>query len=159
MAVVSLGQPWVDANFKESQLQKLRIGQPAVVVVDQYGSKIEFHGKVAGLGAGTGSAFALLPAQNATGNWIKIVQRVPVRITLDAKDVAEHPLRVGLSTVVTVDVASQDGKALAEANPNAPASQTQVFDRAEQQADAEVARIIRLHAGPAKATAKVARHG
>lgn len=150
MAVVALTHPWIDANFKESQLARLRIGQPATIAVDQYDG-IEFHGKVVGLGAGTGAAFAVLPAQNATGNWIKIVQRVPVRIALDAKEVAEHPLRVGLSSVVTVDVAEQGGKMLADASRNAPSIETGVFDRAEQEADAEVARIIRIHAGPAGA--------
>ena len=90
MTLVALDQLWVDANFKESQLQSLRIGQPAELEADVYGKKVVFHGTVAGLGAGTGAAFALLPAQNATGNWIKVVQRVPVRISLDPKDLAAH---------------------------------------------------------------------
>ena len=112
MAVVPLDNVWVDANFKESQLAKMRIGQPAQVTADMYGSKVTYHGKVAGLSAGTGSAFALLPAQNATGNWIKVVQRVPVRIELDPKELAEHPLIVGLSMVVEVDTKDQSGKAM-----------------------------------------------
>ena len=97
MTVVPLNQLWVDANFKENQLRGLRIGQPVKLTADLYGSKVEYDGQVAGLGMGTGAAFSLLPAQNATGNWIKVVQRVPVRITLDAAQLAEHPLRVGLS--------------------------------------------------------------
>jgi membrane fusion protein (multidrug efflux system) len=148
MAVVALGQPWIDANFKESQLAKLRIGQPVTIAVDQY-EGIEFHGKVAGLGAGTGAAFSILPAQNATGNWIKIVQRVPVRIELDAREVAEHPLRVGLSSLVTVDVSTQSGQALSAAGRAASSAQTAVFDRVEQEADQEVERIIRMHSGQA----------
>ena len=88
MAVVPLSELWVDANFKESQLRKMKIGQPVEMTADLYGSKVVYHGKVMGLSAGTGSAFSLLPAQNATGNWIKVVQRVPVRISLDAKRIA-----------------------------------------------------------------------
>ncbi|MEO6363523.1 MAG: efflux RND transporter periplasmic adaptor subunit, partial [Caldimonas sp.] len=97
LSVIALSEVWVDANFKESQLRNLRIGQPAELEADVYGKKVVYHGRVEGLGAGTGAAFALLPAQNATGNWIKVVQRVPVRVTLDAKEVQAHPLRVGLS--------------------------------------------------------------
>jgi membrane fusion protein (multidrug efflux system) len=97
MAVIPLDALWVDANFKEVQLARMRIGQPAAVTADIYGDKVVYHGRVAGLGAGTGAAFALLPAQNATGNWIKVVQRVPVRIEIDPADLKAHPLRVGLS--------------------------------------------------------------
>ena len=104
LSVVALNDVWVDANFKEGQLRNLRIGQPVELAADVYGKKVTYHGTIEGLGAGTGAAFALLPAQNATGNWIKVVQRVPVRIALDAKEVAEHPLRVGLSMDATVDV-------------------------------------------------------
>lgn len=113
MAVVPLHNVWVDANFKETQLANLRIGQPAEITADIYGSKVTYHGTVVGLSAGTGSAFALLPAQNATGNWIKVVQRLPVRIALDAKEVAEHPLRVGLSMSVEVDTSNKDGQPVA----------------------------------------------
>ncbi len=148
MSVVGLQQVWVDANFKEGQLARLHIGQPATLVADVYGKKVEFKGQIAGLGAGTGAAFALLPAQNATGNWIKVVQRVPVRIALDAKQVAEHPLRVGLSMNVSVDVQDQSGKSLAEAQARqAPLAQTSVFERQDQAADAEVARIIKANLG------------
>jgi membrane fusion protein (multidrug efflux system) len=110
MAIVPLDQLWVDANLKEAQLRHVRIGQPVTLTADLYGSKVEYQGKVAGLGAGTGSAFALLPAQNATGNWIKVVQRVPVRIALDAKQLQEHPLRIGLSMNVEIDVHDQSGE-------------------------------------------------
>lgn len=153
MAVVGLQQAWVDANFKEVQLKHLRIGQSATLVADVYGEKVEFHGKVAGLGAGTGAAFALLPAQNATGNWIKVVQRVPVRITLDAKELAEHPLRVGLSMNVSVDVRAQDGAQLAAAPRVGAAAETAVFDRVDAAADAEVARIVQANLGRAQAAA------
>lgn len=149
MAVVGLQQAWVDANFKESQLAKLRIGQSATLVADVYGDKIEYHGKVVGLGAGTGAAFALLPAQNATGNWIKVVQRVPVRIELDAQELREHPLRVGLSMVVRVDVRQQDGASLSQAPSQREPARTAVFDLQEQRADEEVQRIIRAHSGGA----------
>jgi membrane fusion protein (multidrug efflux system) len=118
MTVVSLDRLWVDANFKEDQLNDIRIGQPVEMGSDAYGSKVTFHGKVVGLGAGTGSAFALLPAQNATGNWIKVVQRVPVRISLDPQELANHPLRVGLSMEVTVDTHDRSGNMLSNTNPD-----------------------------------------
>jgi membrane fusion protein (multidrug efflux system) len=112
MAVVPLENVWVDANFKEGQLSDMRIGQPVTVSTDIYGGGVTFHGKVVGLGAGSGSAFALLPPQNASGNWIKIVQRVPVRIALDPKELRDHPLRVGLSVDVSVDVRDAGGPAI-----------------------------------------------
>ena len=112
MSIVPLDQLWVDANFKESELRNIRIGQRATIETDLYGSKVVYHGKVLGMSAGTGSAFSLLPAQNATGNWIKVVQRVPVRITLDPKELAAHPLRIGLSTTVTVDTSHAEGATL-----------------------------------------------
>lgn len=151
MTVVALDKLWVDANFKEPQLRKLRIGQPAVLVADVYGERVEFHGRVAGLGAGTGAAFALLPAQNATGNWIKVVQRVPVRITLDPAELAAHPLRVGLSMEVTVDVREQGGAVLADGSRPAVAQTTTVFDALAREADAEVRRIVKAHLGTATA--------
>jgi membrane fusion protein (multidrug efflux system) len=106
MSVVPVSQVYVDANFKEVQLRKIKVCQPATITADRYGKSVEFHGHVVGLGGGTGSAFAMIPAQNATGNWIKVVQRLPVRIALDPKDLAAHPLRVGLSTDVKVDVSA-----------------------------------------------------
>ena len=112
MAVVPLDRLWVDANFRETQLKDLRIGQPATVVSDVYGDDVVYHGKVIGVGAGSGNAFALLPPQNASGNWIKIVQRVPVRIQLDPRELRANPLRVGLSVAATVDTASTSGQRL-----------------------------------------------
>lgn len=147
MTLVALNQLWVDANFKESQLKDLHIGQPAELVADVYGKKVIYHGAVAGLGAGTGSAFSLLPAQNATGNWIKVVQRVPVRITLDPKELAAHPLRVGLSMEVTVDTADQSGKALADASHEAVVSFTDIYDSQQAAAEQEIKRIIAANAG------------
>ncbi|WP_312464314.1 HlyD family secretion protein, partial [Pantoea endophytica] len=113
LAVVPSTNLWIDANFKETQLAGVRIGQSATVISDIYGDDVEYHGKVVGLDMGTGSAFSLLPAQNATGNWIKVVQRLPVRIELDPKQVAEHPLRIGLSTLVKVDTQNKEGATLA----------------------------------------------
>ena len=147
MTLVALNDLWVDANFKESQLKTLRIGQPAELEADVYGTKVTYHGTVTGLGAGTGAAFALLPAQNATGNWIKVVQRVPVRIALDPKEVAEHALRVGLSMEVKVDTANQSGKALADTQRTAPVAATTVFDEQLKAADDDVARIIAANLG------------
>jgi membrane fusion protein (multidrug efflux system) len=113
MAIVPLNDVWVDANFKEVQLSHMRIGQPVKVTTDMYGSGVVFHGRVVGLSAGSGSAFALLPPQNASGNWIKIVQRVPVRIALDPRELQDHPLRVGLSVNASVDVRDQSGSLVA----------------------------------------------
>ncbi|MBD8184412.1 multidrug efflux MFS transporter periplasmic adaptor subunit EmrA [Pantoea agglomerans] len=113
LAVVPATNLWVDANFKETQLAGVRIGQPVTVVADIYGDEVVYQGKVAGLDMGTGSAFSLLPAQNASGNWIKVVQRLPVRIELNQEDIARHPLRIGLSTLVKIDTTSKEGSALA----------------------------------------------
>jgi len=103
MTITPIAQAYVDANFKEGQLDKVRVGQPSELTSDLYGSKIVYHGRVAGIGGGTGSAFAVIPAQNATGNWIKVVQRLPVRIKLDSRELKAHPLRVGLSMTATID--------------------------------------------------------
>ncbi|SFH65668.1 membrane fusion protein, multidrug efflux system [Collimonas sp. OK307] len=143
LSIVPLNALWVDANFKEVQINNMRIGQPVTLKSDLYGSKIEYHGKVVGLAAGTGSAFALLPAQNASGNWIKIVQRVPVRISLDPKDLETHPLRIGVSMDVSVDVAQTEGTSLTAGTARtAPAYTTDVFDKSGQEADARIASII-----------------
>lgn len=142
MTVVALDHLWVDANFKEGQLAELRIGQPAELKADVYGNQVTYHGTVQGLGAGTGAAFSLLPAQNATGNWIKVVQRVPVRIALDAKELAAHPLRVGLSMEATVDVSKQDGKMLADAPRAASQVQTAVYAAQDSGAADAVRRIV-----------------
>jgi membrane fusion protein (multidrug efflux system) len=109
MAVVPLNTVWIDANFKEVQLEDMRVGQPVTITADVYGGNVVYHGHIEGLGAGSGSAFALLPPQNASGNWIKIVQRVPVRIALDAKELSDHPLRVGLSVSASVDIRNTSG--------------------------------------------------
>ncbi len=153
MTMVALNQLWVDANFKESQLKDLRIGQPAELQADVYGKKIIFHGKVAGLGAGTGAAFSLLPAQNATGNWIKVVQRVPVRIALDPQELVSYPLRVGLSMDVMVDTADQTGKILSDATREGNVAATVIYDTQQVAADAEVARIIAANLGTSVAPA------
>jgi membrane fusion protein (multidrug efflux system) len=148
MAVVPLNSAWVDANFKEGQLERLRIGQPATLEADVYGKHVVFHGKIEGLGAGTGAAFSLLPAQNATGNWIKVVQRVPVRISLDPNEVAKNPLRVGLSMNVTVDVADESGRSVADTpRTQGAVASTTVFDSLQHDADTEVARIVAANGG------------
>ncbi len=147
MSIIPLKQVWVDANFKEVQLRKIRLGQPVKLTADVYGKKVEYSGTVAGLGAGTGAAFALLPAQNATGNWIKVVQRVPVRIALNADEVAKSPLRVGLSMDVEVDVSKLDGKTLADAPSTAAIAQTQAFQSSDAAADTEVRRVIAANMG------------
>ena len=142
MTVVDLQGLWVDANFKESQLAPLRIGQKAELTADVYGEQTRYEGTVVGLGAGTGAAFSLLPAQNATGNWIKVVQRVPVRIRLAPEALAQHPLRVGLSMEIKVDVRDQDGPALATAPRTAPVAQTGVYDTALAAAEDRIRRLI-----------------
>jgi membrane fusion protein (multidrug efflux system) len=147
MAIVPLNQLWVDANFKEVQLRNIRIGQSVKLTADLYGKKIEYTGQVAGLGMGTGAAFALLPAQNATGNWIKVVQRVPVRVTLDAAQLAQNPLRVGLSMLATVDVSKQDGKMLADAPRAAALVQTKVYEALDTGAAEEARKIIAANMG------------
>jgi len=141
MTVVPLGQVWVEANFKEGQLRHMAIGQPATLRADMYGDDITYHGRIAGLDAGTGSAFALLPAQNASGNWIKVVQRLPVRIALDPEELKQHPLRVGLSMEVEIDV-DPDEPVSAPAPRTAPLRSTQAFEAAQDQADALIHKII-----------------
>jgi membrane fusion protein, multidrug efflux system len=142
MSVVPLNQVWVDANFKESQLDSMRVGQPVTLISDLYGGDVVFHGRVIGFGAGTGSAFSLLPAQNATGNWIKIVQRVPVRIALDPRELAHYPLQIGLSMKAYVDVRDDSGRRLPEVASNAHDYSTDVFESVAAQADAAVRQII-----------------
>ncbi len=146
MAVVPLDQVWVDANFKEVQITHMRIGQPVTLHADVYGTDVEYHGKVAGFSAGTGSAFSLLPAQNATGNWIKVVQRLPVRIALDPQQLKDHPLRIGLSMNVTVDVRKTEGAAMTTTTASKP-MQTDVYDKVGHDADALIARIIATNSG------------
>ena len=151
MTVIPLHRLWIDANFKEVQLHKMRIGQPAVIRVDMYGGDVTYHGRVTGFSAGTGSAFSLLPPQNATGNWIKIVQRVPVRIEIDPADLREHPLLVGLSAVVKVDTSDTSGRLLAasartEPVPGDLVSQAPAVDFAP--VEATISGIIRDNALP-----------
>jgi membrane fusion protein (multidrug efflux system) len=142
MAVIPLNQLWIDANFKETQLRDMRIGQPVEITADLYGGDIKYSGTIDSLGAGTGSAFALLPAQNATGNWIKIVQRVPVRIHINADELSKHPLRIGLSTVVDVDLHDQSGPVLAQQPPQKASFSTNVYDKQLGEADAMIAQLI-----------------
>jgi membrane fusion protein (multidrug efflux system) len=141
LAVVPLDNVWVDANFKEVQLQNMRVGQPVAVTADIYGGKVTYHGRVEGLGAGSGSAFALLPPQNASGNWIKIVQRVPVRIALDPNDIQAHPLRVGLSVTATVDVKDTSGPVISSQVAGAN-TRADLGDDANAKADRIIARIL-----------------
>ncbi|RZU36780.1 membrane fusion protein (multidrug efflux system) [Fluviicoccus keumensis] len=141
MTIIPVDQLWVDANFKESELRNIRVGQPVTLEADAYGGKIEYHGKVLGLSPGTGSAFSLLPAQNATGNWIKVVQRVPVRIALDPQELRAHPLRVGLSMLATADTHDTSGQMLGAPAPANPAYITQAPTVPMKQAD-EAARSI-----------------
>ncbi|MFM1304432.1 multidrug efflux MFS transporter periplasmic adaptor subunit EmrA [Yersinia enterocolitica] len=147
MAVIPANEMWIDANFKETQLANMRIGQPATVVTDFYGDDVVFQGKVVGLDMGTGSAFSLLPAQNATGNWIKVVQRLPVRIELDAKQLAEHPLRIGLSTTVRVDTADTDGLVLAQNVRKEPAFVTNALSLDLAPVNQMISDIVHANAG------------
>lgn len=142
LSIVPLDQLWVDANFKESELRDIRVGQPVEIEADLYGSKVAYHGKVMGMSAGTGSAFSLLPAQNASGNWIKVVQRVPVRIELDPKELAAHPLRIGLSTTVKVDISKTDGAMLGAPMPQAPVYATRVLNQPLAQANSAAEGIV-----------------
>jgi membrane fusion protein, multidrug efflux system len=147
LGLVPLEDVWVDANFKEAQLRQMRIGQPVHLHADLYGDSVEFEGRIRGFSPGTGAAFALLPPQNASGNWIKIVQRVPVRIVLDPAQVREHPLRIGLSTSVVVDVHDQSGPVLTEPRAEAGAS---IEPRAtdDPETEALIARTIATNSGP-----------
>ena len=142
LAIVPVDSMWVDANFKENQLSGLRIGQPATVSADMYGSHVRYHGRVLGITAGTGSALAVLPAQNASGNWIKIVQRLPVRIGLDPQELEQHPLFLGLSTSIDVDVTNQQGAALSQQPAFPVALSTDVYADQGAGADAAIAEIL-----------------
>ncbi len=142
MALVPMRNLWVDANFKEVQITRMRIGQPVRLIADLYGSHVRYHGRIIGFAAGTGAAFALLPAQNATGNWIKVVQRVPVRIAIDPDELRAHPLRVGLSVRATVDVRDDRGPLISLHNPAAPDDRTDVYAGALREADALVTKIV-----------------
>lgn len=147
MAVIPANEMWIDANFKETQLANMRIGQSATVVTDFYGDDVVYQGKVVGLDMGTGSAFSLLPAQNATGNWIKVVQRLPVRIALEPKQLAEHPLRIGLSTTVRVDTANPEGLVLAQSVRKDPAFVTDALSLDLAPVNQVISDIVHANAG------------
>ena len=156
LAVVPLTQLWVDANFKEDQLGVLRLDQPVTLTADLYGDGVVYNGRVRGIGAGTGASFALLPPQNASGNWIKIVQRVPVRIALDGSELRDHPLRLGLSMRVTVDTHDRSGAVLArEAAPTAQVTNVYIVP------DQEIAQLVDeiVRANLPKASGAAAREG
>jgi len=150
MTVIPLNSLWVDANFKEVQLRHLRLGQPAQVRSDLYGGSYIFHGHVEGMSAGTGAAFSLLPAQNASGNWIKVVQRVPVRIQIDDGDLVKSPLRVGLSATVTVDTTNRDGPVLATRPADTPVGDTRVYAQDLDKANAEADAVVNRNLGSAR---------
>jgi len=162
MTVAPLEGVWVDANFKENQLANLRPGQPVTLEADAYGGSVEFHGRVAGFSPGTGGAFALLPPQNASGNWIKVVQRVPVRIALDAKELQAHPLQIGLSMRVDVDTHDRSARRLQRAERKAPSQETTAFaSTTDAQTDARIERIIAANSmlTPTLSSAPGAAHG
>lgn len=147
MTVIPLEQVWVEANFKETQLSKMRLGQPVEVTSDVYGGDVTYDGRLVSLGLGTGSAFSLLPAQNASGNWIKIVQRIPVRIELDREQLAKHPLRLGMSMAVDVTVRDQDGAVLPAVAPRTPVLATKAYARQLGDADAVIRGIVQANLG------------
>lgn len=147
MWVVPLDDLWINVNLKETQLRDVRIGQKATVIADTYGSSFTYTGHVVGLSAGTGAAFSLLPAQNATGNWIKVVQRLPVRVALDPKELASHPLRVGMSTEVSIDISDHKGPLVTDEPPTKPAARTDVYAADWKKADILVNAIIASNAG------------
>lgn len=142
MAIVPVEPVWIDANFKETQLSSVRIGQPVTITSDFYGDNVIFNGTVAGLDMGTGSAFSLLPAQNATGNWIKVVQRLPVRVELDPQQVAKYPLRIGLSMNVTIETKNTDSPVLANVQRDTPAFKSDVLIPDLAPVNAVIAHII-----------------
>jgi membrane fusion protein (multidrug efflux system) len=153
MAIVPLDQVWVDANFKEPQLASMRVGQPVTLTADLYGGSVKYHGTIVGFNAGTGSAFALLPAQNATGNWIKIVQRVAVRVAIEPRELASHPLQIGLSMKAEVDTHDRSGARLPELARNVSTYSTDVFGAPDELADRRVREIIALNSSGAVSVA------
>jgi membrane fusion protein (multidrug efflux system) len=142
LAIAPLNSVWIDANFKETELKQVRIGQPAAVTADVYGSSVQYHGTVLGLTAGTGAALAVLPAENATGNWIKIVQRLPVRIGLDPRELRAHPLFLGLSTTVEIDLHNTDGSSLSQKPVWAADMRTDVYADQDAGVDSEIRKIL-----------------
>ena len=157
LAVIPLENVWVDANFKEVQLKRMRAGQPVIVRTDLYGHQVTYHGRVAGIAAGSGNAFALLPPQNASGNWIKIVQRLPVRILVDPEELRAHPLRIGLSTTVRVDLHDTSGPLIGTAVRNVPLPKgASAAD--DPSVDARIASIISQNGGPQAHELAQSRH-
>jgi len=151
MAVVPAQQMWVNANFKETQLTDVRIGQPVTLTSELYGDKVIFHGHVKGINMGTGNAFSLLPSQNASGNWIKVVQRVPVNVVLDENELSQHPLRIGLSMNATIDIGASQRNALPELSTVVASSPAYVSDALvidTTPVEMEIARIINLNGQP-----------
>ena len=148
LAIVPLDQMWVTSNYKEVQLSKMRVGQSVKVTSDIYGSDVVFNGTVAGIGGGTGSVFSVLPPQNATGNWIKIVQRIPVRITLEPQQIIDHPLRLGLSMETTVDIHDTDKPFVPVVRPDMPLYTTDVFAKQEAGAEDLIAEVIDANMSP-----------
>ncbi|MGA9854818.1 MAG: efflux RND transporter periplasmic adaptor subunit [Gammaproteobacteria bacterium] len=157
LAVIPLNEVWVDANFKETELAHVRIGQPVRLESDLYGGSAVYHGHVVGLAPGTGNAFALLPPQNATGNWIKVVQRLPVRIALDPKEFVQHPLRLGLTMNVSVNTRDQGGPLLAPTPVTRPDYTTNVYENQSTGVQALIQTIIRRNASTVARTRSVAR--
>lgn len=147
MAVAPATNMWVDANFKETQIANMRIGQPVTITTDIYGDDVKYTGKVVGLDMGTGSAFSLLPAQNATGNWIKVVQRLPVRIELDQKQLEQYPLRIGLSTLVSVNTTNRDGQVLANKVRSTPVAVSTAREISPAPVNKLIDDIVKANAG------------
>ena len=145
LAIVPDDQLWVEANFKEAELRDVRIGQPVTLTSDLYGGKVEYRGTVAGIASGTGSVFSVLPAQNASGNWIKVVQRLPVRIALAPNRISDYPLRLGVSMKATVDIHDTGGERLASTPRPGPAFQTDVYASQAAAADALIERVIQAN--------------
>ena len=153
--VVPLDAVWVDANFKEVQLRDMRVGQPVTLRADIYGGKVSYHGRVVGLSAGSGTAFALLPSQNASGNWIKIVQRLPVRVALDPGELRAHPLRIGLSVTATVDIRDTSGSVMASEVRRVPIPSQRSLAN-DPGVEARISQIIQNNLGSGKAPSRVA---
>ncbi|WP_299665230.1 efflux RND transporter periplasmic adaptor subunit [uncultured Psychromonas sp.] len=147
MVIVPLHQVWVDANFKESQMRDMRIGQAVILTSDLYGKEVEYKGEIESLGIGTGSAFSLLPAQNASGNWIKIVQRLPVKIRLQKDNLAQYPLRIGLSMLAKVDIEDRNGALLSESPQQEARFDTDVYQNTLQEVDHLVTKILHENVG------------
>jgi membrane fusion protein (multidrug efflux system) len=148
LALIPLSTVWVDANLKETQLENVRIGQPVTLTADMYGSAVKYQGKVAGLSPGSGSVFSLLPPENANGDWIKIVQRLPVRIVLDAQELAKNPLQLGLSMSVTVDTHQRDGARVAAPRRGAPVESTRLYDVSLAEANRHIDAVIEANLLP-----------